>query len=220
MTEDTQIIGDNPRALLEARAVKGPEISPLSEQHFAQVRRVIAVRRPVVRTARTARASAWTILIIGLLSLPLAVLSMNVLSIGVVVGVCIIGLRERAGAARLLRGDVDAAGMLAGNQLAFLLLILLYCGVQIGRLAAGGGAAGAISSVEAQLSQALDPATMAQLKRMTNLATYGLYGLVAGISILYQGGMAAYYYSRRQHLLTLRQTTPPWIERLLRELND
>lgn len=206
-------------------AVPGPEpASPLSESDFLLLRRVMAAHRPVRKAASVARFSAVSILAVAVLSVPCLMLVPGWLNMGVVFGICLIGIIEYAGAARMRQGLPEAAGMLGLNQLALLGLVVIYCLLQMLSFSSDKVLS---QDLEAQLSglsaageeadQAVKSMTM-MLKSLAPLVTYGLYSLVIVLSACVQGGMAVYYFSRRRHLEAAMHGTPAWVRRVLAEM--
>jgi hypothetical protein len=196
----------------------GPTPSPLTEDHYQLLRRAVAARQPVRSAARTARGSAITILVVGVGSIPLAVLYPSWLGTAVVAAICTIGVIEYIGARRIQRGDPAAAVFLGRNQLAFLAVITAYCLVQMltfspAQLHSSLGSA----DLDSALSQM--PELRQQMDSLAPLATYGFYSVVIVVSVAAQGGLALYYFTRRRHLEALQQSTPPWVQRLFSELN-
>lgn len=205
-----------------ARPIASPTSpAPLSEAHFALLRRALTCRQPVHKAARTARFSAFTILVIGVAGIPVALFWPSWLSVLAVAGICTIGVVEYAGARRLQRGEVSAARLLGMNQLVFMGLIAAYCVAQMATLrGAATGAAALPADVQEQLSQlqGLDLDLDRELRAWAPLAPYGFYSLVLILSVCFQGGLALYYFTRRRHLLAFAQTTPEWVQRLFNEL--
>lgn len=199
----------------------GQTPSPLTEAHFKLLRQAVAARKPVHNAARTARGSATTILVIGVASIPIAVLYPSWLGTAVVAGICTVGVIEYIGAQRMRRGDPAAAVFLGRNQLAFLAVIVAYCLIQM-LTYSPAQTRSALDSAELQPAFEQMPELRQQLDGMIQsfapIATYGFYSLVIVISIAAQGGLAVYYFTRRRHLEALQHSTPPWIRRLFDEL--
>jgi hypothetical protein len=59
-----------------------------------------------------------------------------------------------------------------------------------------------------------------QMNTLMPLATYGFYTAVIVLSVLFQGGLALYYFSKRRHLETLAEETPAWVQRVFREVAE
>jgi hypothetical protein len=56
------------------------------------------------------------------------------------------------------------------------------------------------------------------VERWAPILVYGFYSLVIFFSAVFQGGMAAYYFTRRRHIESFNRKTPPWIRRLFVEI--
>ncbi len=52
------------------------------------------------------------------------------------------------------------------------------------------------------------------------LVIYGFYGLVIVLSAAFQGGLAAYYFTRRRPLEAFNLQTPDWVRQVLAEANS
>jgi len=192
-------------------------VSPLSEAHFHALRAAVAARRPVQRAARTARGSAMSMLVIAAASVPLVVLYPSWLGAGVVTGIGILGALEYMGARRMRRADLSAARFLGCNQLAFLLLIVGYCSVQMLTFSKTElSAQWKSSDVQTQLAQLpeLQADVEREIERWAPTVTYAFYGLVMTLSIAVQGGMSVYYFTRRRLLRAAAEQTPAWAQRI------
>lgn len=205
-----------------ARPVRDPDASPapLTEAHYRALHRAASAWRAVRKAAGVAQLSAASILVVGALGVPLALLFPSLLGFLTAGGVATVGVVEYVGARRLRRGQQSAVVLLAGNQLAFMTLIVVYCLVQL--LSSTGGQTHDML-LSGQMQDSLSQLGMQQglgqeLQHWTAVATYGLYGSVIVLSVIFQGGLAYYYFSRRPHLQSYRQNTPPWIQRLFAEL--
>jgi len=202
-----------------ARRISTPApVSPLSEDDFQLLRRAAAARRPIRRIAGTARFSAVTTLLIGVGGIPLLVFWPSGTALLTVVGICTIGLIEFIGYRRIRRGVPSAATLLGRNQLAFMALIVAYCIFQAATFARQPTGVFGSSDLQSSLSQ-LDPGMAHEAQRWTPIVGYGFYGLVAFLSVCFQGGLALYYFSRRQSLETLENSTPAWVRRVFAELD-
>ena len=179
-----------------------PVRSPLSEADDAVLRAASMGRRAVRRAAWVARSSAVTELGIAVLAVAFTICMFSWTNLLIAAALSVIGLVELAGYHRTRRGEPSAAVMLALNQLALLAVIVVYCSLQIAHPPKPEDLA--------ELQQlGLDPASVTRL----------FYGLVIALSVLFQGGMALYYFTRRRALERYRRDTPEWAQRLIRELN-
>lgn len=190
---------------------------PLTEEHYEALRRARLLREPVRVAARWARISAISILAMAALSLPFLIVSPSLMGGYILAGLSLIGIWEYMGARRMGRGEPGAALFLARNQLIFLAIVCAYCVVQMLSFSADTAVS---PELKAQLSAV--PELQQEVERMSRellpLLSYGLYSLVILASVLFQGGLAYYYYTRKAHLDALERSTPPWITRLFNEI--
>jgi hypothetical protein len=192
------------------------QTEPLGEADFLLIRQAAGRRKAIGSAARTALVSAVVTLSIGFPSLPLACLWPSWDGILISAGICVVGIVEYKGYRRMRRGEASAARFLGRNQLAFLGLLLFYCAVQLITFTPEKARAAALSPEAWSQLEAM-PDTMKDIHKWMALATYGFYGLLAVLSILSQGGLSLYYYTRRRHLESFHRQTPPWVRRLFTE---
>ena len=189
---------------------------PLGEADYSLIRQAARRRRAIGGAARTALVSSVVSLLVGFVYLPLACLWPSWDGILVAAGVCVVGLVEYKGYRRMRRADPSAARFLGRNQLAFLGLILFYCVVQLVTFTPEKAKAASLSPEAWSQLEAM-PDTMKDINRWMSLATYGFYGLLIVLSVLSQGGLSLYYFTRRRHLEDFHRQTPPWVRRLFAE---
>lgn len=195
-----------------AHPVAGSEpSSPLTEADYVTLRQAAAAYRPVRNAARVAHISAMTILAIAALSALSTVFSPGLTNLVSTAGLAIIGYLEYAGAQKMKVGLPAAASHLGWNQVIFIALICIYC---VGRMLDADDYLSAES--RSQLSQV--PELAAQLSSLLPAVVKGTYALVMGVSIVAQGSLAAYYFSRRKHLESLQYCVPAWVRRVIGEL--
>lgn len=194
--------------------------APLHEDDYLAVRQGALEYATIRRTIKTARTSATITLVIGALALLTAALSVEWLATLTAAEVCAVGAVEFAGARRLQRGQPWATRMLAVNQLCFLALIVVYCGIQMALLTPAR-IRGSLVSSEFRSALAglpdmqrtiLDP-----IEQWAPLAIYGIYGGTILLSGLIQGSLAWRYRVCGRRLAAFTAHTPPWVYRLLRE---
>jgi len=197
---------------------------PLDASHFLLIRRAAAARKPVLRAARTARASAITTLAIAFLGLLFLALSPDLAGLLVVCAVGVIGAVEYVGYLRLRRTEPSAAVLLGRNQLAFLGVIVLYCVVQMVLFSPEEYKKAALSeetrSVLGGMPElsGIDRDIDRTIEQFAPLVTYGFYSLIIVLSIGFQGGMALYYFTRRKRIEAFLRSAPPWVLRLFAEM--
>jgi hypothetical protein len=193
---------------------------PLGEGDFLLIAKGTTDYKAVRSAARTAFLSAATTLAIGVFSALFVVVWPSWDGALVAVGLCAIGSVEYWGHRRMLRADLAAAGILAKNQLAFLGLIVLYCLAQMIMFSPDKIKADALSpEVRSQLTALPDMqrAIDGEIDRYAPLVTYGFYGLVIVLSVLFQGGLALYYFNRKKRLVEFHTKTPDWVRRVVVE---
>jgi hypothetical protein len=200
-----------------ARPLSQPADPPLSDAHYSELRDATAALRPVRRAAATARFSANTILIVAIVALPFAVLSLDPFHILVAAGVCAIGVCEFVGAGQMARGEPAAASFLGRNQLLLLGLIIVYCVVRIVSVASTDiselPGTKELGSALGQL-QGTSQDTSALLESWVRGTAYLIYALVILLSAAFQGGLAAYYFTRKRPLESARDVRP-WVRRVI-----
>lgn len=194
--------------------------APLDENDFLLIRQAVARRKTIRNAARTALGSSVTMLLIGVSALPLVFLWPSWAGVLVTVGLCIISVVEYRGYQRMRKGDPSAARFLGRNQLALLGLIVVYCVIQMATFSTEQIKDSALSpEVRSQMASlpSMDKAINGTIDRLAPLVTYGFYGLVIVLGGMFQGGLAAYYFTRRRRLEAFRSQTPQWIQRLFIE---
>ncbi len=193
--------------------------APLSEADYALVRQAKANFKAIQKAARTARISAIIGFIIGGLALLSTLLSPSWAAAFVSAGVCVVAAVEFWGCRRMLRSDPRAAVLLGRNQLALLAIIAIYCIVQM------------LTFNPKELQEALVsrdfrdqltylPSMKNEVDRMDRTAqqmVVPFYGLVILVSVVCQGLMARYYFSRRWDVDAFNNQTPEWVRRIIAE---
>jgi uncharacterized membrane protein len=199
-----------------------PGSSPLDESQFALVQEAAVAYKPVKKAAGIALGSAVTTLLIGACAVPFTLVWPSFAGAMITVGLCAVGVVEFLGYRKMKRAQASAARHLAANQLAFLGLITLYCAIQMLTFSVEDVKAAAMSpEFRAQLGAMPDMARgfdrdIDQLAPLVTYGFYGFYSLVIVLSVLFQGGLALYYFTRRKSLEAF-QRQPPWVRRVLAE---
>ena len=83
--------------------------------------------------------------------------------------------------------------------------------MQVGRIV--GRVALALEQMP-EMADAIDK----QIEHWAPIVVYGLYSLVILASVVGQGGLALYYFTRRRHIEAFNRQTPAWIRRLFTEM--
>lgn len=117
--------------------------------------------------------------------------------IGISVGatITVAGLIELRGRARLARGDISGLGWLIRAQV----LILATIGLYAFRNLLAFDEAVLLAQFTPELRNAIDQLgiSMADIERLMKPIYCGIYLTVIGVTVLFQGGLALYYASRR-----------------------
>lgn len=116
------------------------------------------------------------------------------------------GVMELRGRRRLTRRDAGGMPQLVRAQLFLLAVILVYCASRLGSYDQEAMLANLTPDMKAMLQESgVEVAEILPLVRMVFLATYGL---VAVLSLVYQGGLILYY-RRKTPLVTEALAVPP-----------
>ena len=201
-----------------AAAGRSQALSPAQEQALAQAS---DRARTLQRAGKLAKFNGWSVAACALLSLPLALFDAWALVAAAVLGTS--AYVELWGARLFQQRDLRAPRVLALNQLALLGVVLAYCATRIHSALTGPSLEEKLAHEQPDLMQLLgdtsDPATRDLLLGLSDLYTVlmlSIYGAVMVASVLFQGGCAAYYYTRLSHLRAYLQQTPPWVVRVER----
>ncbi len=187
--------------------------SPLAEADFQMLRRAAAARKTVRRAANVAATNAVLELGIGILALGFTAFFWSWTNLAVALALCVVGVVEFVGHDRLRASNPAAARILGLNQLALLAVIIVYC---VLRIAAYTGP---------EANQPVVPEDMrAQLRDLgitdQDLGLLGVgevstgsiarvaYGAIIALSVVFQGLMSLYYFTRRRHIEAFRAATP------------
>jgi hypothetical protein len=182
-----------------------PGASPLSENDFLMIRRARAGRKVVRRSATVAAWDAGITLTIGLAGLLISMFWWSWLGFFITLGITAVGVAGLVGWDHMQDANPSAATLLGINQLVLMALIVLYCVIRMATF----------SPSELQASTGLG----ISLTDIGPAIINGFYTLIIVVSVLGQGAMALYYFTRRRGLLDYRHDTPEWVLRLFRELN-
>lgn len=183
---------------METEPIDSASGGPLNEDHYRELIAATNLVKPIRRASRVAGFNGWTVGFIAALSFPFAFFGFDGLAI--TVGLSTVALLEFWGRRKLLKLDPSAAAWLGWNQVGFLTLIIAYCLWML---------LGETPNISAnpELSQLLG-ANGQQLYETLNLVVYG--GVIV-LSVIFQGGNAIYYFTRRKYLVAYLQQTPQWV---------
>jgi len=199
-------------------AAPGPQASPAAppqEQATPSPEQMQAIAlarqrgRKLSRAAGVAAFSGWTMVFFAIITLLCGLFSIPEFLLGA--GLAVVAWLELRGSKGLRLLDLSAPRRLGFNQIALSVMLIAYGGWGI--LGALTGA----SPYEAQLAaggavaEALEP-----IDRLQRAVTVLFYTAVIGFSVLTQGCLSAYYFTRRRHLASYLSKTPRWIVDMLR----
>lgn len=179
-----------------------PVMTPAMRQELAAAKQR---RKKIDRAAHVAMFHAWSYAIIGALCVPFALFSITSLLAAIVLGA--VAYMEFTGRRMLRELDDTGPVVLACNEAALGVIIVLYAGWRLYLAATGKGYAGQLSDkLNSQVAD-LNTAGIVDLARTAEYATYTVL-LVA--TVVYQGLMALYYWTRLPHLRAFVRDTPQW----------
>jgi hypothetical protein len=196
--------------LVTTANVNSSSAGPLTPEHHHELALAADRAVPVRKAARVAGLNAWITGIIAACSLPFALFS--VVGALVAAGLAAIAFNEFRGHRRLLKFDPSAATLLAWNQLAFLTLIVVYCLWAIYANLAGSDEVLKELAANPDLTAiGIDNQFATSSGQLIKLIVLGFYGLVIALSVIFQGGTALYYATRRKYVQRYVDETPEWV---------
>ncbi|MCB9897890.1 MAG: hypothetical protein H6825_07800 [Planctomycetes bacterium] len=201
----------------------GFPLSPLRDQDELWFVQAAHLYRPLEKCARTARASGSFMLVSGIVTLLFAGISAafgglqeNLVTLVIGLILATLGIIERSAGNDIAQCKVSAPSRLAWNQLMVFGVIALYCGLQMKGFASDPSAAALSPEVQESLASTPQFAGIADsVSSLDTMIVYSFFGFVVVTSLLFQGGMAMYYLSRRKRIQRFHQELPPWVSRIV-----
>lgn len=218
--DEAESHGPEPVALDE----NGFPLSPLRDQDELWFVQAAQLYRPLDKCAATARASGGILMTSGVLTLFFAAISaafggLQENLVTFVVGLILItlGLIERSAGQDVALCKVSAPSRLAWNQLMLFGIIALSCGMQMKTYQGEQAAAALTPEMQQQLAESNPELAgmMANLQSIGPTVVYTFFGFIVLTSLMFQGGMALYYLSRRRRIQRFHQELPPWVSRIV-----
>jgi heme A synthase len=157
------------------------------------------------RVLLISRLDGWSIVVIAALSLLLTLVLGELLGLGISLLVLTAGIMELRGRRALKRRDPDGMKLLVRAQMFLLIVILVYCARCLGSFDAGYLQEQLIPEMRQNLllfginfDEVLKEAdlTVAEIVPLVHMMFLVLYGTLAFVSLLFQGGLALYYRSK------------------------
>lgn len=171
---------------------------------MAQLAEAQTRTKKIRRAAGTATVNAWSVGIFAAPSLVMGIFDLPTFLIGA--GLAIVAYNENRGAKMFRRIDMKAPKLLGFNQIGLGAILVVY-GIY-GLLSAMSGPNYYDEQIMKmpQLAPTLEP-----LGELYQLASILVYGCIIGISIIFQGLTAWYYFSRTKIMRAYVDQTPSWI---------
>ena len=148
--------------------------------------------------------NGWSTAAFAVLAMPFALFSRTALVMSLGLGV--IAFFEFKGRRLLQQLNLKAPSLLGFNQIAFAGIIVAYCAWSIHANLDHPGRYAETIAANPELARILGP-----LGDLHKIITLAVYGCVATLSCLFQGSMAAYYFTRSSHLRAYVKGTPDWV---------
>lgn len=189
----------------------GFPVSPLRDQEDLWFVQAADLYKPLSKAAGIARSSGMLLLVAGVFTAFLGVLSSDMVTAVIGLIVATLGGMERSAATDLAQAKPSALPRLALNQGLVLALIVVSSWMTIRSI--DTGTVRAMSLSDEAVSQL--PAEVRELARSMQGAssklTEGLFAVTVGLGVIFQGGLAAYYLTRRRKLQRFYEELPPWV---------
>ncbi len=185
---------------------------PLSRHHHEELAQANQRAKKVRRAASVAAFNGWAAGIFALLSAPFAMFSIE--GFLITAGLALIAANEFRGRRGLLRFEPESTAVLGWNQIALGGLIVLYSAWMLyTNLSAGGPFASELQD-HPELASSLH--SLEGFDDLFATIVLAVYGSVIVLSIVFQGGNAFYYFTRRGHVDAYLSETPDWVVELQR----
>ena len=158
------------------------------------------------RVLGMSRINGWGVVIFAVLGTLIALLMGDLSSVGVGVLVTIGGWMEVHGHHLLKRRNPDGMKWLVRSQLFLLAVILVYCAGRLGSFDGEGAMGNLTPDMEAVLQEAgIAKGDILPLVRLAFFATYASFAIA---TLIYQGGLAIYYRSKVDAVVTALSSPP------------
>jgi hypothetical protein len=189
----------------------GFPVSPLRDKEDLWFVQAAALYRPLAKGVSTARTSGMFLIISGILGLVAGALSMDMVAVVVGLIVATLGTMERGAANDLAQAKRSAPLRLAINQVILLVLVIGSAWMTVQSVKAE--AAQAMTMSEQEIAE-LPDAVQGMARQMGDTGTdliFMMFTAVVLMSLLFQGGMALYYFTRRSKVRDFHDELPPWV---------
>jgi hypothetical protein len=165
--------------------------------------------RKIRRAAGVASFTGWTVSICAAVTLLFGIFSITSLLLGGALAV--VGYNEFSGAKMLRRLDLRAPRRLGFNQIGLCGVLIVYSLWSIHSTLAAPSPYAAVLASEGQAAGMLG-----SIEQLQTTVTLVVYGSLIIVSIVFQGSMAWYYFTRGRYIKTYISETRPCIVDLQR----
>ncbi len=196
-------------------------VGPLTFEHMQQLAAADVRAKKLRSAAGVAKFNGYTLAVFSVFSLmwglgELAIDGFNVRVLDwetfiVGAGLGAIAWNELRGRTMLMQFQPRSTSVLGWNQLALLVLIVIYAAWMLCKSLLGPGVTDQVLKQQPGLDNMLGD--MKGLERMITIAVYG--SLIAG-TLIFQGLNSLYYFTRGRLLRSYIAETPPWVVELQR----
>ena len=189
---------------------------PLSPEHLAELAQADQRARKVRKAGGVAMFNGCTVAFFAGGCLLFAAISplfgeLDVEALVMAAGLGVVAWNEFRGRRLIRRFDPRACRLLAWNQLGLMALVIGYCAWQI-----AGAVFGPHPYADAMAKEPMLAPTLGPIGDLYKTLTIALYGAVIAGTIVFQGLNAAYYFTRRKHVLAYLDETPRWVVEIQR----
>lgn len=181
--------------------------APFSQEQLDQVAAATKRGKKVRRAAAVAKCSGVTLVFFAVTSLLSGFFDVT----GLVVGLALAPLAwcELRGARDLRNFEFGACRWLALNQLALGVFVVVYAAWNLWNVMVGPDPYAEYIAADPAMAEMLGP-----IGEMSKMITFGVYATLIPTSMVFQGGMALYYLTRKRILVSYREQTPEWVVQL------
>jgi hypothetical protein len=182
---------------------------PLSAEDLREIAEAKARRKKINRAAGVAGFNGWSTAIAAGLSAPFAFFGVPALLL--CGGFAVVAYREFTGRRMLQQLHVGAGRLLGVNQIAFGLMLIGYCAWSLYGALTGPNPYAELIASEPEVARMLG-----SIDELYKVGAVAVYGGVIAVTLIVQGLMASYYFSRGPLVRAYVQATPSWVVELER----
>jgi len=193
----------------------GFPVSPLRDQEDLWFVQAADLYKPLAKAVNTARASGMLLLVGGVLTVVIGALGVDMVALVIGLIVATLGAMERSAANDLAQAKASAPSRLALNQMFVLVLVIASSWMTVRSIDTEAAKAMAISD-EAVAELPVEAQEIARMMHgVTSSIAQGMFIAVVAVSVLFQGGFAVYYLTRRRKIREFHEELPPWVSEIV-----